>query len=115
MLPFFGKILATIRRESEVHKAATLGKNGMKPITDDIVKNLIDRLDAQKEDARPSVDPAACEAGSMTARILPFRQSEGGASETRHQSAAVLDLPRARRARASARTVSGMFIYTARL
>lgn len=82
---------------------------------DDIVQRLIAQLDAAGEGPRPSVDFMPSAVGAMTARVLPFRQARRGKGEVTAEPGAVVDLPEVRKARADAKTVSGMFVYTARL
>ena len=82
---------------------------------EDIVKRLIDHMASQ--DAELQADFAAVpeDAGQMTAHILRFGPQRRLSREADGEPARVLDLRDARKARAQARTVSGIFVYTARL
>lgn len=87
----------------------------MTPITDEIGKAVAEHRDAGKGDRMPTALDFGDDGGPMTARILSWQQGQGGRGGPRHQTGTVHDLQLARKARAAARTVSGMFIYAARL
>lgn len=89
----------------------------MKPITDDVVKSLIEGLESREKKAlkRPhdEIGRTGSEAGSMTARVLRFSRRSRASGEVVQKSAAVMDLLEARRSRHANRTLTGLFLYSA--
>lgn len=82
----------------------------MARISDDIVQRLRRRLGSHLEDVA-----ATGGAGAMTARILTFQPPQGRVEPEAEEPADVVDLSGARSQRRRARTVSGIFVYAARL
>lgn len=82
---------------------------------EDFVKRLIAHLEAKSEGVPGLESRLPVRGGEMTARMMPFQPGQKRLGKMSEEPAAVVDLSEARRSRAQSRTVSGVFVYTARL